>query len=106
MTESTAAFVVGIVSLIVGVINTFALANFYYKIKMNEIKIKQISNMSSILEKANENIVNLSQKIEHLGKLNKKDLVEDLKWSERFKQIVMILNTYNDRLIEIESIVK
>lgn len=106
MTEITAVFIVGFISLIVGVINTFALANFYYKIKMNEIKLKQLSSMSSILEKANENIVNLSKKIEYLGKDRKKDLVEDLKWSERFNQTVMILKTFNDRLTEIESIVK
>jgi len=103
MTNDNIVIVISILALFIASIEMFVIAHLYYKIKSNELLITKIND---ILKKANDNILAISQYIAKIGEFKKKDLIDEIKWEERFKQTTLIMNSFNDRLLDIESIVK
>lgn len=103
MTNENIVFIVSFLALTIACVETFALAHLYYKIKSNELLITKIND---ILKKASDNILSISQYVADIGKFKKKDLIDEIKWEERFRDTTLIMKALNDRLLDIESIVK
>ncbi len=103
MTNDNIVIIISILALFIASMELFVIAHLYYKIKSNELLITKIDD---ILKKANDNILAMSQYIAEVGKFKKKDLIDEIKWEKRFRDSTLIMKSFNDRLLDIESIVK
>lgn len=103
MTNDNIVIIISILALFIASIEIFVIAHLYYKIKSNELLITKIND---ILKNASDNILAMSQYIAKIGEFKKKDLIDEIKWEKRFKDTTLIMKIFNDRLLDIESIVK